>query len=259
MSASKDTRINTALPSHPKTKKLLRTLGPAGGWYLVRLLLWATENRSNGDLSGLTDDDIELAIDWPGEAGALVAQLASVGFIDGQECSRQIHDWLEHNSWAAGASERSLKGRWNAAKRHHGEAGADRLVPAYRVARIADSNAASNAPALQLVPPSNAPSPSPSPSPKAEKQKNDDSPDGSRLPADWVLPQAWRAWAVVERRDLDLDREAADFADYWHAMPGAKGRKSNWQATWRRWVRNAHLRPTRAISNDLAPMPRLQA
>src|SRR5690606_2476278 len=91
VSAVKDVRIQTTLPAHPKTKRLLRALGTEAGWYLVRLFLWAAENRSDGDLTGITDDDIELAIDWPGAPMAFVEALASSGFLDGSEQSRRIH------------------------------------------------------------------------------------------------------------------------------------------------------------------------
>jgi uncharacterized protein YdaU (DUF1376 family) len=63
------------------------------------------------------------------------------------------------------------------------------------------------------------------------------SPNGSRLPADWTLPDDWAAWAKQARQDLDPNETAARFADYWHGVAGAKGRKANWQATWRNWVR----------------------
>lgn len=63
------------------------------------------------------------------------------------------------------------------------------------------------------------------------------SPSGSRLPTDWGLPDDWRRWAQSERPDLDLVLLAADFADFWHSKPGKDGRKLDWQATWRRWVR----------------------
>jgi len=36
------------------------------------------------------------------------------------------------------------------------------------------------------------------------------------------------------------------FVDYWRAQPGAKGRKTDWQATWRNWCRkDAEDRATR--------------
>lgn len=92
-----DARISTGLPGHPKTKKLLRLLGQAAGWNLVRLILWSAANRKDGDLSGMSDEDIELAVDWSAEDGAFVAALADVGFLDGEQGAWRIHDWHQHN------------------------------------------------------------------------------------------------------------------------------------------------------------------
>lgn len=75
------------------------------------------------------------------------------------------------------------------------------------------------------------------------------SPTGSRLPDDWSLPAEWSGWAAKERPDLDIAREAAGFADYWHGAAGAKARKADWQATWRNWIRNANERPGRQHRN----------
>ncbi len=69
-----DARISTALPSHPKTKKLIRRLGAGAAWHLVCLFLWAAANRSTGNLAGMSDEDVELAIDWGGEPGAFVRE-----------------------------------------------------------------------------------------------------------------------------------------------------------------------------------------
>lgn len=63
---------------------------------------------------------------------------------------------------------------------------------------------------------------------------------GSRLPADWTLPADWKAWAAAERPDIDPARESLVFRDYWVAQPGAKGRKTDWLATWRNWIRRAN-------------------
>lgn len=85
------------------------------------------------------------------------------------------------------------------------------------------------------------------------------SPTGSRLPADWSLPDDWRTWAVAERSDLDIGKVAADFADYWHAKPGKDGRKTDWQATWRRWVRNQRGAGGGNAPREPAALPRLRA
>lgn len=140
-----DARISAELPSHPKTKKLIRRLGQAAGWNLTRLFLWTAANRSDGDLSGMTDEDIELAVDWLGDGGDFVRECVDVGFLDGEDEGRTIHDWEIHNPWAAGAGMRSAKARWNSVKRHHGEDEANRQVPDYAAVRCATSNADSSA------------------------------------------------------------------------------------------------------------------
>lgn len=126
-----DARISTALPSHPKTKKLARRLGPAGPLGCIYLFLWVASNRSDGDLAGLTDEDLELAVDWCGEEGAFVRAMVDVGFLDGEEGGRRVHDWAEHNPWAAGAGARSEKSSWAALCKQYGRAEAARRMPEY--------------------------------------------------------------------------------------------------------------------------------
>lgn len=64
------------------------------------------------------------------------------------------------------------------------------------------------------------------------------SPRGTALPADWTLPDDWKAWAEANRPDVDVQSVAESFRDFWIAKPGKDGRKADWQATWRNWVRN---------------------
>lgn len=60
----------------------------------------------------------------------------------------------------------------------------------------------------------------------------------SRLPTDWEPNELEVAFCRTERPDLVPDSVASQFRDYWIAQPGAKGRKADWAATWRNWVRN---------------------
>lgn len=62
--------------------------------------------------------------------------------------------------------------------------------------------------------------------------------NGARLPDDWTLPPEWAEWAKQKRPDLDIAEQGEKFADHWRAIPGAKGRKSDWLGTWRNWIRN---------------------
>ena len=76
---------------------------------------------------------------------------------------------------------------------------------------------------------------SPTAPPAAVKSKQA---NGHRLPDDWTLPADWAEWAKGERPDLDPVRQGERFADYWRSQPGIKGRKTNWLATWRNWIRD---------------------
>ena len=69
---------------------------------------------------------------------------------------------------------------------------------------------------------------------------------GTSLRSDWSLPDDWREWAERERPGLDIELAACSFHDYWVARPGKDGRKSDWLATWRNWVRNQRMPVQRA-------------
>lgn len=79
-------------------------------------------------------------------------------------------------------------------------------------------------------------------SPLGEKRPASETPRrGTRLPNDWMLPGEWGRWAIQET-GLPRERilmEAATFADYWQALPGAKAIKLDWEKTWRNWIRRA--------------------
>lgn len=66
---------------------------------------------------------------------------------------------------------------------------------------------------------------------------------GTRLPKDWTPDDEQIAFCRQERPDLDPHGVASRFRDHWIAQPGVKGRKSDWPATWRNWVRNERAAP----------------
>jgi hypothetical protein len=67
---------------------------------------------------------------------------------------------------------------------------------------------------------------------------------GSRLSSDWVPSPSDLEFASDKgfaRKDaLAL---ADEFRDYWLALPGQRGVKLDWSATWRNWVRKAAAMP----------------
>lgn len=68
-------------------------------------------------------------------------------------------------------------------------------------------------------------------------KKKTDAP-ATRLPADWKPSESEIEFLKQNRPDLDLHDVADQFRDYWVAQPGTKGKKVDWTATWRNWVRN---------------------
>lgn len=50
------------------------------------------------------------------------------------------------------------------------------------------------------------------------------------------------AWARENARHVDGKRETERFCDHWRAKAGKDGRKLDWIATWRNWMRTAEDR-----------------
>lgn len=86
-------QIPVGLPHHLRTKKLIKRLGQPAAWSLVCLILWAGANRSNGVLTGLSSEDIELAADWQGESGAFFKALAAAGFLETTDSWYRLNHW----------------------------------------------------------------------------------------------------------------------------------------------------------------------
>ena len=109
-----DIRVNTGFLHHPKTRLLRRRLGGDAVLALQQLWCYCAEYKPTGDLSGMSDDSIEAAAEWTGEPGMLIRNLTDreTRFIDGKEGNRTVHDWLDHNPYAAGSISRSDKQRF---------------------------------------------------------------------------------------------------------------------------------------------------
>jgi len=61
---------------------------------------------------------------------------------------------------------------------------------------------------------------------------------GTRLPSDWQPSFEDIEFCKTNRPDLQPDKVADQFRDYWIAQTGVKATKLDWSATWRNWVRN---------------------
>jgi hypothetical protein len=207
-------------------KKLVHRLHEAGAWGFVRLVLWACENRTSGDLSGLSDEDLELAVDWHGDPGALIATLEAVGFLDGPEKSRVIHDWLKHQPYVAGAEDRSDTSRFNVLIKYHGFAGAVQRMPEFyernqhRYQKHSTANTqSSTASQLQAKTATPSPVPSPVPSPNQEGAGAPPVPDELALSAD-VKPDTQDESPPQKKKKRGAVRERNELLDALAVLSG---------------------------------------
>lgn len=138
--------------------------------------------------------------------------------------------------------------------RHNGETAKSRALTAKRVAKhkaASLGNGDGNGESVTA------------PLPREEKnreEKNKTNVDGSskaearasRLPDNWEATDEQLSFCRKERPDLDAFIVASRFRDYWVAIAGAKGRKLDWDATWRNWVRNEKSVQARASPGSYA-------
>lgn len=72
---------------------------------------------------------------------------------------------------------------------------------------------------------------------ETEKEERQSSRRGSRFDPNFLLPESWAMFCIKTRPELSAVDVWEQFRDYWIAQPGQKGVKTDWEATWRNWVR----------------------
>ena len=72
---------------------------------------------------------------------------------------------------------------------------------------------------------------------RADATPRTDAKKGSRIPNPFPVTPEMVEWARKEVPGLDHRAVTDRFIDYWAAIPGSKGVKLDWIATWRNWMR----------------------
>lgn len=215
------------LRSHPKTRKAARRAGvslPAMIGHLHLLWYWALDFAPDGDVARFDDEDLADAAEWDDDPAQLIDALVncgsggSNGFITED---RKLHDWDEYGGKygkRVEAAKKAAAARWDA-------------VPD---AEAAPPESDSNADAMRTHSVGNAEERRGEEKERTSSRKRADR--ATRLPDGWTPkpePDLIKAVGGQHQADRQLDR----FRDYWTAQPGTKGRKVDWQATWRNWLR----------------------
>jgi hypothetical protein len=193
---NKDFRLSTGFIAHPKTVKLRRRIGADGVLSLISLFGFTAQNKPDGQLTGMSDEDLAIAAGWDGEPAIFISALMECRFLDDCDGHFAVHDWAMHNGWAANAQSRSEQSRSAAEQRWKRKSAMP--TDANSNAVSIDQHSGQNGSALPIDANSNAPipsplpSPSPSPNPKGVQGETQTEPsdDAKRKAPASVTPEA---------------------------------------------------------------------
>ena len=125
-----DIRFSVNFWTHPKTVKLSRK----GGLEAVRSLqiLWCfcAQERTDGVLSGMDAEDIEIAADWQGDEGRLVELLVAGNWLERlEDGTYALHGWEERQAYVSKAESRKEQARVAAEARWRKRRGVHEHMP----------------------------------------------------------------------------------------------------------------------------------
>ena len=156
---------------------------------------------------------------------AAIARLAEVGLIDGETLQPLAWDRRQYRSDHDPTGAERLR-RFREKKR---ETDVQRVTDALRNGRVTPSETETETET------------------ETEKERG----RASRLPAGFPDEGAIE-WCEQKRPDLRAGEVAEKFRDYWTGVPGQRGRKLDWLATWRNFVRNERAAPHSGVSGRTA-------
>lgn len=121
MTAIEDYRVYLSWRTSTKRKKLRRKLGADAVIAIEDLWGWCAETpaRRDGNLHGMSPEDIADACDYEGDPEALVAALVDARLLDVTPEGFAVHNYAKRQPWVAGANHRQVSGSKNAFARQH--------------------------------------------------------------------------------------------------------------------------------------------
>lgn len=163
---NKDFRVSVGFFENIKTIKLQKKLGSDGVICLLKLWRYAAVHKPDGILTDMDEEDIEIVVGWTGEPGVFVDVITQEKslFLIKNNGTFEIHDWIEHNGYAAHAKDRSeaarkaVEARWNKARESEKSTESIRSVSTESIRSVYEENTG-------RTPTTNSPSPSPTPTP----------------------------------------------------------------------------------------------
>lgn len=193
------------------------------------LALWACllESASRNDPRGVIPNDrmpfIETILDLAAdETDRIIEAMEGAGLVETTEFAVKITNWgkRQFETDKSDATNAERQRRWRAKHQRNGARNGSETAEKptdYReqTTDIQNTEKKESTASQQAAPPTR----------------------GSRFAIE-KLPDEWRAFCKQERPELDPDRIFVEFRDYWASVPGQRGRKLDWFATWRNRVRD---------------------
>ena len=266
-----DFRLSVGIFEHPKIIKLRRRLGSDGFVGYLQLLRFVTQNRPTGILSGMDAEDIAIAGGYD-DAETFRSTLLELRLIDQVGDHYCIHDWNDHNPWAASSPERSersrhaSRARWDKTKGIRAQNDAQAVSSgcaddATRINPQCDPHQSGIAPSFpfppsplpslpKLVTSAGVPNTVAKNSDKPVAEQHFDHPSGDPVCALPPDPSFSPEEKHPPRKNPDPPGDASLFATIWQVYP----RRENRQGALRAW---AKLRPDDALQAEILARIRL--
>jgi hypothetical protein len=206
------------MPTDPKWRTIARMSGQSicnviSVW--CHMLVTASNAVKRGNITGWSDEDIGSALDLSTDHVKAIREAMQGRVLDGE----RLTGWDERQPKREDNS--SVRVRAYRESQKQNQSGGEKDVT--------QGNAA--------VTQGNAPDKDTDKEKKERKKHTKKEKLGSRF-ALTVMPEEWKNFCIEKRPDLDPDELFAEFKDYWSGVPGQRGRKIDWAATWRNRVRD---------------------
>lgn len=216
-------RLWADMPNDPKWRTIARASGQRIGdviaVYVHMMTCASSQPNANerGRTLGWRDEDVANALDLETEQIAAIRSAMQDRVLDDDYLKGWDRRQSVREDEGAAARAKAFREREKAAKLAADEATAN--------AARTQPNASERKKTLEVEV-------------EVDKKKSSSKSSGARIADDWHPTTEDTAFCKTERPDLKPSEVAKRFYDHWIAQPGTKGRKSDWSATWRNWVRN---------------------
>jgi hypothetical protein len=201
---------------------------------------WCLDYAPDGELTHFDNEELAIAAEWEGDADTFANAMIESGFIDSDYGLTFVHDWDQYGGKLLARKETNRNRMREARASYKPNTETPNIPDVSERATHVQSTCNERA--------------------KLEESREEESREeesingtvatdaapkrntkGTRFAADADLSKSWIVTALAfDFTEEEIDGIFLEFRDYWCAVPGAKGVKLDWLATWRNHLRR-HL------------------